>query len=84
MNKSTRKVTHNLAAIVILSASIITGCNEPKPTTPEYQKADWAGLNKLISHVDEMEINECIKNKSMCQVAADDAVKIVKSMEWKK
>lgn len=81
MNKLTRKVTHNLAIITMLSASIVTGCNEPKQTVPGYQKADWAGLNELITKVDKMEIDECIKNKSTCQALSDDAANIVKSME---
>ena len=84
MNKPTRKVAHNLAIITMLSALILTGCNKPKPTVPGYQKADWAGLNKLITEIDQQEINQCIKNKSNCQVAADDAVKMVKSMEGRK
>jgi len=70
--------------IALLAIILATGCEQPKPTIPQYQRADWEGINKLISHIDEYEIKECIKNKPTCKSASEDAVKMVKSMEYKK
>lgn len=84
MNKQTLKVTHNLAIITMLSASISTGCNEPKPTVPGYQAADWAGLNKLITEMEVNDVNNCLKDKSTCEKSTQEGLDFVKSMEGKK
>jgi len=76
-----QKRTTTIALLAILLAA---GCEQPKPTVPQYQMADWEGINQLISKIDLSVTNECIKNKSTCQAASDDALKMVKSMEFKK
>jgi hypothetical protein len=76
-----QKRTTTIALLAIIMA---TGCEKPNPQVPQYQRADWEGINKLIHHADEYKIKECIKNKLTCQPASEDALKMVKSMEFKK
>jgi hypothetical protein len=73
-----------MAIITILSASITTGCNEPKPTVPAYQAADWTGLNKLVTEIEVNDVNNCLKDKSTCEKSTQEGLDFVKSMEGKK
>ena len=60
---------------------LLVGCNEPKPTTPQYQVADWSELNKLITEIEINDINNCIKDKSTCDRSTQEGLAFVKSME---
>lgn len=84
MKKPTHNFKRGLAIITILSASITTGCNEPKPTVPEYQAADWTGLNELITEMEVNDVNNCLKDKSTCDKSTQEGLDFVKSMEMKK
>lgn len=60
---------------------LLAGCNEPKPTTPQYQVADWLRINKLVTEIEKREIERCIKDRSTCQPASIDAQDMVRSLE---
>ena len=60
---------------------LLAGCNEPKPTTPQYKVADWSELNKLITEIEVNDVNNRLNDKSTCERSTQEGLDFVKSME---
>ena len=62
---------------------LLVGCNEPvKHETKTYTgDSDWSRINKLITEIEQQEVERCIKDRSTCHAASVDAQNMVLSLE---
>ena len=62
---------------------LLVGCNEPiKHESKTYTgDSDWLRLNKLVTEIEQQEVERYIKDKSTCHAASKDAQDIVISLE---
>ena len=62
---------------------LLSGCNEPiKHESKTYTgDSDWLRINKLVTEIEQQEVDLCINDKSTCQPASDGAAGMVRSLE---
>ena len=62
---------------------LLVGCNEPvKHETKTYTgDSDWLRINKLVTEIEQQEVDLCIKDKYACHAASVDAQNMARSLE---
>ena len=62
---------------------LLAGCNEPiKHETTSYTgNSEWIRLHQLVTEIESKEVELCIKDKSTCQAASEDAQDMARSLE---
>ena len=62
---------------------LLVGCNEPtKYESKTYTgDSDWLRLNKLVTEIEQQDVDRCIKDRSTCHAALVDAQNMVRSLE---
>ena len=62
---------------------LVVGCNEPiKHESKTYSgDSDWLRINKLVTEIEQQEVERRINDKSTCHAASVDAQNMVRSLE---
>ena len=62
---------------------LLAGCNEPIKHEPKTYTgdSDWLRINKLVTEIEQQEVERCIKDKSTCHAASVDVQNMVRSLE---